>query len=195
MNHKGTKRIETENLILRRFEYDDAEAVFKNWASDELVTKYLTWGPMEDVNISKNVVSGWVDEYKNQDFYQWAIVSKENGEEPIGTISSVGQDDKIEMIQVGYCIGSQWWNRGITSEALEAIIDYFINEVKVNRIESRHDPLNPGSGKVMMKCGMKYEGTLRKADINNQGICDCAYYAILAEDYIELKEKINIYVR
>lgn len=87
------------------------------------------------------------------------------------------------MVHIGYCIGRKWWNRGITSEALDAIIKYFINEVKVNRIESRHDPLNPGSGKVMIKCGMKYEGTMRKADINNQGICDCAYYALLSEDY------------
>ena len=28
----------------------------------------------------------------------------------------------------------------------------------------------------MKKCGMKYEGTLRKADKNNQGICDASYY-------------------
>lgn len=34
----------------------------------------------------------------------------------------------------------------------------------------------------MTKCGMKYEGTLRKADWNNQGICDVSYYAILKKD-------------
>jgi ribosomal-protein-alanine N-acetyltransferase len=35
---------------------------------------------------------------------------------------------------------------------------------------------------VMQKCGMQYEGTLRQADWNNQGICDCAYYSVLAAD-------------
>ncbi len=34
----------------------------------------------------------------------------------------------------------------------------------------------------MKKCGMKYEGTMRKADISNQGIVDCSYYAILKSD-------------
>lgn len=29
---------------------------------------------------------------------------------------------------------------------------------------------------------MKYEGTMRKADRDNQGICDTAYYAILKSD-------------
>lgn len=183
MNHKGTKIIETENLILRKFKFSDADAVYKNWASDSDVTKFLTWGPMGNVDVSKNVVKSWVGEYEKENFYQWAIVLKSNGEEPIGTISTVRQNEEIGMVHIGYCIGKKWWNKGITSEALNAIIKYFINEVEVNRIESRHDPLNPSSGKVMIKCGMKYEGTMRKADINNQGICDCAMYALLSEDY------------
>ena len=54
--------------------------------------------------------------------------------------------------------------------------------VDVNRIESRHDPNNPNSGKVMQKCGMKYEGTLRSSDWNNQGICDASYYALLKSE-------------
>lgn len=78
----------------------------------------------------------------------------------------------------------KWWNQGVTSEALSALIKFFINEVKANRIESRHDPLNPNSGKVMIKCKMKYEGTMRQADINNQGICDYSMYALLSKDYI-----------
>ena len=82
-------------------------------------------------------------------------------------------------MHIGYCIGKRWWNKGITSEALNELIKYFFEEVQVNRIESRHDPLNKNSGKVMIKCGMKYEGIMRKAYINNQGICDCSMYALL----------------
>ena len=61
--------------------------------------------------------------------------------------------------------------------------DYLFNEVGVNRIQARHDTDNPNSGIVMQKCGMKYEGTMRKSDRTNNGICDIAYYAILAEEY------------
>ena len=43
MQHCGTKRLETERLILRRYVSEDAAAVYKNWASDDEVTKYLTW--------------------------------------------------------------------------------------------------------------------------------------------------------
>lgn len=57
-----------------------------------------------------------------------------------------------------------------------------MNNIGTKKIESRHDPRNPNSGAVMKKCGMMYEGTLRQADWNNQGICDASYYAILKND-------------
>lgn len=73
-------------------------------------------------------------------------------------------------------------HKGITSEALQAIINFLFDKVGMERIESRHDPRNPNSGAVMKKCGMQYEGTFRKSDWNNQGICDASYYSILSED-------------
>ncbi len=76
--------------------------------------------------------------------------------------------------------------QGFTSEALSRLICFFFEEVKVNRIESRHDPRNPNSGKVMMKCGLKHEGgTSRQSDWNNQGICDASFYGMLASDYFD----------
>ncbi len=72
------------------------------------------------------------------------------------------------------------------AEALAALIDFFFNEVKANRLDSRHDPRNPNSGKVMLKCGLQYEGTVRQGDWCNQGVCDYAMYGILREDYLNL---------
>ncbi len=47
ITHKGTQIIHTARLTLRRFTIDDAEAMYSNWASDERVTRYLTWRPHE----------------------------------------------------------------------------------------------------------------------------------------------------
>lgn len=182
MRHCGTQRIESERLILRPFSVDDAGAMYKNWAADPEVTKFLTWPPHEDADASKAVLTEWVDSYAKKDFYQWAIVLKNNGPEPIGSISAVNINDDISMIHIGYCIGRAWWHQGVTSEALKTVIDFFFEKVEANRIESRHDPRNPHSGMVMKKCGMKYEGTLRSSDRNNQGICDASWYALLKSD-------------
>lgn len=188
MKHKGTVVLETERLILRRFELSDADAMFNNWASDGEVTKFLTWPTHSDVSVSKAVIDSWLPLYENLNHYSWAIVLKETGE-PIGSTGVVKQQDDIRMVHIGYCLGQKWWKQGYTSEALAVLIRFFFEVVGVNRIESRHDPRNPNSGKVMLKCGLKYEGTLRQSDINNQsGFCDAAYYATLAEDYFRGKQ-------
>lgn len=181
MKHSGTQRLETERLVLRRFVNEDAVAMYKNWAADEEVTKYLTWPPHPNQEVSQKVVEDLVKAYDSQSYYQWAIVLKEKGE-PIGSISVVYMNEDVSMTHVGYCIGKTWWHSGITSEALKAVMDFLFDIVDVNRIESRHDPRNSNSGKVMKKCGMKYEGTLRSSDRNNQGLCDACYYALLKSE-------------
>lgn len=112
MKDLGTKTIETERLILRRFKMEDAEAMYKNWASDAEVTKFLTWPPHRSNEVTKKVLQDWINNYEKDDFYQWAIILKENGEEPIGTISVVDKDEEVNMVHIGYCIGRKWWNRG-----------------------------------------------------------------------------------
>ena len=169
-------------MVLRRFAIGDAEAMYRNWASDPEVTKYLTWPAHTGVEMSKAVLKEWTAAYANHSYYQWAIVLKENGACPIGSISAVDLNDALSIVHIGYCLGQAWWHRGIMSEALKTVIDFFFNEVGANRIESRHDPRNPHSGMVMQKCGMKYEGTLRCSDRNNQGICDACWHAILKSE-------------
>lgn len=182
MKNCGTQRIETDRLILRRYKIEDADAMYKNWASDSEVTKFLTWQPHSSVEVSRSIIEDWLKEYSDKKYYQWAIVLKDNGNEPIGDISVVHMNEDISMVHIGYCLGRAWWRRGIMSEALKAVTDFMFDTVEVNRVESRHDPRNPNSGKVMQKCGMKYEGTLRSADRNNQGICDACYYALLRSE-------------
>lgn len=182
MQHKGTKQLETERLILRRFAPTDADAMFRNWASDPDVTRYLTWPPHADVSVTQAVLADWTAGYSRDRFYQWAIVPKQTNE-PIGSIAVVQEiDDIIQNAHIGYCIGKPWWRLGITTEALSRVIDFLFDEVGVRKVEARHDPRNPHSGAVMQKCGMRYEGTLRQCDRNNQGVCDARYYGILASE-------------
>lgn len=182
MEHKGTKTIETDRLILRAFCIDDINAAFVNWTSDEKVTEFLRWPTHTDISTTERVIKNWIAESKNPDFYQWAIELKKI-KEPIGTISVVDKNESLNILHIGYCIGSKWWHRGITSEAFSAIIPFLFDEVGANRIESQHDPNNPHSGDVMKKCGLSYEGTLRQADISNKGIVDACMYSLLKSEW------------
>lgn len=181
MQHKGTLELETSRLRLRRFTLDDAPAMYQNWASNPEVTKYLTWPTHDDISVTKSILEDWISKYNEPNWYMWGIVLKATNE-LIGNISIVEQQEQIQEVSVGYCIGSNWWNQGITTEALQSLIGFFFTEVGCNRVVARHDIHNPASGYVMKKCGMKSEGIMRKSDRNNQGICDMCCYAILKED-------------
>lgn len=181
MQHQGTVTLESDRLLLRRFTTADADAMFANWASDEQVTRYLSWPTHESVEVTKSVLCDWSAGYDRADYYQWAIVPKALGE-PIGFIGAVRLDEQAETVEIGYCIGRKWWHQGFTSEALSAVLPFFFAQVGAGRVEARHDIENPHSGGVMRKCGLRYEGTLRRAGRNNRGIVDVCVYGILATD-------------
>ena len=183
LNHKGTKTIETDRLILRQFTMEDAEPMFRNWANDDEVTKHLTWPTHSDVEVTKMVLSDWTSHYAKPDFYNWAIVLKENGGEPIGNISVVRINHNTECAAMGYCMSRAHWRKGVMPEALKAVVDFLFDEVGFNRIEAEHDVNNPASGRVMEKAALRYEGTLRQSGRNNQGIVDLVWRAILRSDW------------
>jgi len=87
MKHKGTKYLESERLVLRPFILNDAETMYNNWASDSDVTRYLMWSAHDSISVSKKVLQEWTDNYKDNSFYQWAIVLKGRLNEPIGSIN------------------------------------------------------------------------------------------------------------
>ncbi len=182
MNHLGTVTLETERLIIRPFRVEDANAMFTNWAGNSEVTKYLTWPTHKSAEISENYIKSKVSTYENKEVYDWGIELKDL-HQVIGSISVVENKFDIGCVQIGYCIGKPWWGFGITTEAFQAVIRFFMDEVGINRIEARHDIKNISSGKVMEHCGLTLEGVHRQSDINNQGICDTAWYALLRDDY------------
>lgn len=175
MKHLGTRKIETDRLILRRFTLDDAQAMYQNWACDPEVTKFLMWPTHSNIEVTRFVLTDWVASYENNDRYEWCITKKDD-EVPIGSIGVVNINERANAMEIGYCISRNDWHQGIASEAMQAVMKYLLDEVGVDRIESRHDPRNRYSGAVMRKCGLKYEGTRVRADWNNSGICDTAMY-------------------
>lgn len=179
MNHQGTPVLHTTRLTLRPFRHSDAADMYANWASDPEVTKYLTWPAHTDIQVSESVLNDWIPHYVESDYYHWAITYQEHA---IGSMAVVQHDDTVGKAHIGYCIGQKWWHQGIVSEALKCVMEFLFVEVGYQRLEARHDPRNPHSGAVMRKCGMKYEGTLRQSDWNNQGVCDACWYAILKSE-------------
>ena len=138
--------IETERLTLRPFRVDDAQAMFDNWASDPVVTRFLTWPSHKSVDVTRAVISSWVE----RGSAEWCIVPKEFGE-AMGSMGVVNVDG--DTVEVGYCLSQKCWGRGYAAEALKATIQALF-AMGARRVTAKHDVNNPNSGRVMQKAGM-----------------------------------------
>lgn len=185
LNHTGTVTLETPRLTLRRVAVDDAEHMYNNWAGDDEVTKFLRWDTHPNVDHTRERLALWVKEYEQPDNYNWGMELKENGQ-LIGTIGAVQMNEGYLSCEIGYCMSRRYWNRGLMSEALGAVLGHMFRVVGMNRVYACHDPNNPGSGRVMAKNGMSCEGTFKQAVyLKKRGFHDLTYYAILSEDYCQ----------
>lgn len=183
MNHLGTQRLETDRIILRPFTVEDAPAMYRNWASDPEVTRFLTWPPHANVGVTEFVLRDWVSHYGEPEYYQWAMELKSIGE-PVGSIAVVNSqaEGKLSIAEVGYCLGKAWWGQGLMPEAARAVRDFLFDRVGYDCIQAGHDVNNPKSGRVMQKVGMTRAGILRHSGLNNQGLADIVRYDMLSTD-------------
>ncbi len=179
LNHRGTQTLNTKHLILRRFEMKDAADMFSNWANDPLVTRYLTWLPHVEQDVTRRVVRLWTDGYRDLNFYQWAVELRVIGQ-VVGSISVFDILEDVMKGETGYCLSRKYWGRGYMTEALSEVIRFCFDEVGFNRVQAMHDARNPASGRVMIKSGLMYEGRLHQYARNGLGeIVDVDMYAAI----------------
>ncbi len=179
--HKGTQSIQTERILLRKYNIDDAVDIFKNYATDKRVTKFLSWQPYDNIEDLKIFISEQVLNYTDN-MYNWVI---EYEGQVVGSISAMLLDEKNESCEIGYCLGFEFWNKGIMTEAMSATIQYLFLEIGFHRIVAKHNVENPASGKVMMNCNMVNEGRLREYYLCHDGTySDSLIYSILKNEFI-----------
>lgn len=178
LKHQGSVMIHTRRLILRPFMAGDAPAMYSNWTSDPLVTRYLTWQPHESLQHTQMILKGWLNCYASDSYYHWGITL--NGE-LIGAISVVRWNETNEEAELGYCLSRRFWDQGIMTEAVQSVMRYLFDTVGFHRIVLKHVVDNAASGRVMQKAGLRLEGIHKEAHKQGEGrFLDVAQYAALS---------------
>lgn len=168
--------METNRLIIRTLTIKDAYDIFVNIQHDKKVqetflAKYVE--NFEDFHFDRTL-----DFFeKNRSFY-YGIELKDTHE----CIGMIFENERInDDIEIGYAIGSNHWNKGYMSEALEAVIEELKNREDCKRIFAGAFSENKASLRVMEKCGMSYAYTIEKELEWHGKMHDCTYYEIIKE--------------
>lgn len=174
-----TPDLQTERLLLRRLTREDAADIFA-YASDPEVARLTTWEAHRTLDDSLQYlerVRTWYDEGFGG---PWGLVLKGTGT-LVGTcgLAVVPEHYRAEL---GYAIARSCWGQGLMTEAARAAIHFGFVSLGLNRIEARCWLDNIASARVMEKCGMKYEGTLREQIFIKGRFDTLLIYSILRGD-------------
>ena len=142
----------TDNCILRKVKKEDAEPMFRNWASDPEVTKYLTWPSHDNIETTNKIIDRWLEEEKDPKTIRFVITLKDCGE-PIGAIDVVGYID--DNPEIGYCLSRKYWNQGLMTESCKAFSKYLF-DIGFKKVLIKAVVENIGSNRVIEKCGFKF---------------------------------------
>ena len=168
--------LETEHLVLRELRETDREDIFNNINHDKEVLKYYLDNYHEDIaSFSLEKTLDWC---RKAERYYLAIVLKDTGE-VIGTINQCsGINRYFNNIEIGYALGSKYWNKGYGTEALKAFITFLFGK-GIHKVYCGCIKENTASSKVMLKAGMKYEGTRIQEIYYHERYWDIDYYCLI----------------
>lgn len=194
MEHKGTLPLETERLLLRRFVLEDREAFYRHCISDYEVWRWTNYPRVDSLGEMQSKAGlftpNWLDAYRQPNRYSWAITLKGEGE-AIGRMFGMHPDDRTEDVELAYELSREFWGRGLMTEAVRAALGFFFGQVGFYRVHCYHASENPASGRVMQKCGMRWEGTMKEACVCNGGRYDQANYAMLCGEWAESRSYVK----
>lgn len=187
MEHKGTTTLETPRLILRRFVPEDIDSFYRRCLGDDQVWRWTNYPKVEslqDVRAKAGLFTpNWFAAYDRPERYSWAIAEKPEGP-AIGRVFGMKPDNRTEDVELAYELGREFWGRGYMTEAVGEVLRFFFEEAGFFRVHCYHADQNPASGRVMEKCGLRYEGVMRMACVCNGGRFDQVNYALLREEYL-----------
>ena len=157
--------LRTDRLTLRKMDRSDAGALY-DYYSDADVTRYMDWdGPASALHAEEMIVS-WNGLYENRQLLPWGVTLN-NQSKLIGTVMYMPIRGSFEHkplypVTVAYDLSKTHWNKGIMSEALQAVIDFGSETVGAHRVQAEVAPRNKASLKMLEKLGFQQEGILHQ---------------------------------
>lgn len=169
--------LETERLILRRLDINDAVTVFTLRSSPEIM-KYIPVPLTQTIEEAETYIHSIDKRMEEKECVNWAITLKENNV-MIGNIGFYRMKLEHYRSEAGYSTLPEFNGKGYVTEALQAIINYGFSTMKLHSIEALVDPDNIGSIKVLEKCGFEKEGHIKENWFFNGTFLDTVIYSKL----------------
>jgi len=173
-------QLETPRLMLREITLDDAVEVFRIY-SDPQVMRYWGSPPLRSIDEARRKIEDITAAFRDKDGIRWGITRKGSNR----LIGSCGHWRLMKAhfrSEIGYELAPEYWDQGIMTEALGAVIRFGFEAIGLHSIEAQIDPANLASRKVLEKLGFVQEGYLRENYVVGGKFTDTAIFSLLKSD-------------
>ncbi len=173
--------IRTERLLLRPFKLTDADDVYA-YANDLEWSRFLPLpSPYELRHAESHVAKLFLVSWDRHPVFAICLDNR-----VIGDVQLRIDADSMTS-DIGYSIARKHWGKGLTVEAVAAVMDWAFDEFDIVKVGARADLQNRQSWRVMEKLGMKREGVLRSQEppypVSPDERVDMVHYGILREEW------------
>ena len=180
-NFSPFPNLETNRLNLRRLKSEDVSEIFALRSNPEIM-KFIPRPLMKTREEALEFISVMDANVNNNILLNWAITTKEE-DKLIGMIGFYRMKPENYRAEVGYILSAEFHGQGIITEALERIIQFGFDEMKLNSIEAVIDPENYGSEKVLLKNNFIKEGHFKEHTFFEGKFLDSVFYSLLKKNY------------
>jgi ribosomal-protein-alanine N-acetyltransferase len=156
--------------------------------SDHQVTKYYNMLPLINETEAQKIIQHFSNKFESNTGIRWGIALK--GQQNIIGTCGFNNFTKHHRANLGYDLQSAFWNNGLITEALSALLNFGFNTLELNRIEAEVMQGNLASNKVLTKLNFTNEGILKQWMFWNGKHYDMTMFALLKSEY-ERKLKIK----
>lgn len=148
--------IETHRLLLRRPRSDDLIAIFRRYAGDPEVTRFMSWPRHRSLADTEAFLAFSNSEWQRWPVGPYLIFSGDGGL----LLGATGLNfSTSSLAETGYVLARDAWGQGYATEALRAMVG-IAPEVGVQRLFAHIHTQHRTSARVLEKCGFILEGSL-----------------------------------
>src|SRR4030095_3335160 len=189
MSSNALPEISGDRVRLRGIEESDLDQLYSIF-SDPKVMRYWSTLPLESIEEARALLNEIQTGNQQRTMLKWGVALKET-DILIGTVTLFHLEQSQERAEIGYAQARAYWGQGYIHEALQSLLTYAFEEMKLRRVEADVDPRNGASIKTLERLGFQKEGFLRERWHVGGEIQDALFYGLLQREWIRPSRKVT----
>ncbi len=167
-------KLKTDRLLLRQFNENDLENVFKGLSHPEIIQYYgVSYQTLED---TREQMKFFADLELTGTGIWWAVCSLDNQTfYGAGGLNNLSKAHK--KAEIGFWLLTDFWGKGIMTEAMPLICDYGFEQLGLHRIEGFVETDNINCKNAMAKLKFQHEGTMQDCELKDGRFISLDIYA------------------